>query len=76
LHIKVVVWTSLKARYLHITIAVDKPFEGNEFYTVTIGGPFEIKVLTHYNCCGGALKASYLHITVDVGGPFESRVLT
>jgi len=29
LHIKVVVWTSLKARYLHITIAVAKPFEGN-----------------------------------------------
>jgi len=36
-------WVRLKARYLHITIAV--------------GGPFQSKVLIHCSCCGAPLKA-------------------
>ena len=65
----------MKARCLNIEIAV--------------GGHFESKVLTNYNCCWGLLytmefyisidvgvplKARCLHITVAVGGPFESKV--
>ena len=41
----------MKARYLRITVAA--------------GGPFESKVLAHYNCCW---------FTIAVG-PFENRVL-
>ena len=54
----------LKARYLHITIAIGSLFESKEFYiTVAVGSLFEskefyitlavrarYKVLTHYNC--------------------------
>jgi len=52
----------VKVRYLHIA--------------VTVGGPFESKVLTHYNCCCALLKARCLHTAIAVAGPFESKVLT
>jgi len=53
----------LKARYLHITIAVGGLFErqGTEALQLLLGVP---------------LKVRYLHITIAIGGPFRSKVLT
>jgi len=46
----------LRARHLHITIAVGSLFDSKEFYiTVDVWGPFDSKVLTHYNCSLGPL---------------------
>jgi len=60
-----------KARYLHITVAVGMSLKASNFtlelllgaplkarylhITIVVGGPFERKVLTHYNCCLGPL---------------------
>ena len=52
----------LKPRYLNITIA--------------IGGSFESKVLTHYNCCWGLFESMEFYVIIAFGGPFESKVLT
>jgi len=38
----------LKARYLHITIAIGSLFESKEFY-ITLVVRARYKVLTHYN---------------------------
>ena len=46
----------MRARYLHITIAVGVSFESMVGYLhikVAVGYPFESKVVTHYNCCWG-----------------------
>ena len=46
----------MKARYLQVTIAVGSLIESKEFYiTLAVGGPYESKVLTYYNCCWGLL---------------------
>ena len=52
----------MKPRYLNITIA--------------IGGSFESKVLTHYNCCWGLFESMEFYVIIAFGGPFESKVLT
>ena len=52
---------SLKARYLHIKVAV--------------GGPFEIKVLTQYDCCGGALKQSTYTLQLRLRAPLKAEYL-
>jgi len=42
----------LKARHLHITVAVGSLLESKEFYiTIVVGDLFESIVLTHYDCC-------------------------
>jgi len=44
----------LKARYLHITIAVGGPVKAMYLHiTIAVGGPFESKVLTNYSCWFG-----------------------
>jgi len=54
--LKLLLEAPLKVWYLHIKIAVGGLFESKAFYiTVTVGGPFEIKVLTHSNCGWGPL---------------------
>ena len=52
----------MKARYLHIAVAV--------------GGPCESILLTHCSCCWGPFETRYLYITIAVGGPYESKILT
>ena len=52
---------SLKARYLKITIVV--------------GGSFESKVLTYYNCCWGLFESMKFYIIFVVGTPLKARCL-
>ena len=67
----------LKARYLHIVIAVGSLLEIKESYiTVAVWGPFESIVLANYNSCWQPLgKNGVLHHSC-CWGPFESIVLT
>ena len=41
----------MTAEYLRIAVAVRGPFRLTYTFTVAVGGPFEIRVLTHYSCC-------------------------
>ena len=70
----------MKARYLHITLAVGASLKVEYLHTtVSFRGPFD-EVLTaeyiHISVAVGApLKAKFLHITISVRGPFESKIL-
>jgi len=51
----------LKAEYLHIAFAVGALLKAEHLHiTVAVRGPFEKRVLTHYCCGWGSLKAEYL----------------
>ena len=78
LHYSYCWWLLWKQGIYALQLLFGGPFKSKEFYiAVTVGDPFEIKVLTHHNCCfGGPVQASYLHVTVAVGGLFENRVLS
>ena len=44
--------------------------------TIVVGGPFESKVLTYYNCCWGLFESMEFYIIIAVGSPFGHMVLT
>ena len=47
----------MKARYLHITVAVGDPVKAKYLYiTVSVGGPFESRVLSNYSFFLGPLQ--------------------
>jgi len=68
----------LKARYLHITVAVGGPFASTVLtqYSFFKAPSMNCKsrVLTHFSGCWGPLKVDYLQIAVAVGGLFKSKV--
>jgi len=75
---QLLMWSLLKAKYLHNTVAVVGPFESRVLtryrrYRV----PFENRVLAYtlQLLLADLLKVEYLHITVGDGGSSESRVL-
>jgi len=67
----------LKARYLHIAIAVGSLIESKEFYiAVAVGGPFEGIVFTHCICCLGPLwKQRTCILYLLLGAPMKARYL-
>ena len=64
--------TPLKARYLHITVAVGAPFQAEYLHiTVAVGGPFESKVPEHYSFCRGSFESRVLTHYKFIRGPFN-----
>ena len=67
----------LKARYLHIAIAVGAPLKARYLHiTLAVRGPIESKVQGTYTLqllLEAPLKARYYHITIAVGSLLESK---
>ena len=69
----------LKAWYLHIAVVVGVPLKAGYLHiTVAVRGPFESKVLTHYNnCCRQPLgKQGILHYSCCLGPLWKQGTYT